>query len=80
VGSRGGNRESEIGGESEIEREMLSEKERIRSTVGQRRRSRFGYGSSTGGWRCDFWWPEPTSGETGTVQQFLWSGVGPDRI
>jgi hypothetical protein len=38
-----------------------------------------GYGSSTGGRRCDFRWPEPTSGEAGTVRQFLWSGVGTDR-
>jgi hypothetical protein len=54
VGSRGGDRESEIGGESETEREMLSERERempreretnrerIQSTVGQRWRSRRG--------------------------------------
>jgi hypothetical protein len=28
----------------------------------------FGSGSSTGGRRCDFRWPEPTSGEVGTVR------------
>jgi len=33
-----------------------------------------GSGSSTGGRRCDFRWPEPISGEAGMVRQFLWSG------
>jgi hypothetical protein len=30
-----------------------------------------GYGSSTDGRRCYFWWPEPTSGEAGTVREVL---------
>jgi hypothetical protein len=120
VGSRGGDWESEIEGESETERDAVGErkrdaererdeqrggesetererccrreKERCRERERERERGEqredsidggpapeeqeamSGSGSSTGGRRCDFRWPEPISGEAGMVRQFLWSG------
>lgn len=68
VGSRGGDRESEIGGESEMEREMLSEREREMprerdeqsedpingEPAPEEQKVTSGSRSSTGDRRCDF--------------------------
>lgn len=71
MGSRGGDRESEMLSEREREREMNIE--RIRSMMGQRRRSRrrrlvMGRRPVAEG---AIWWPEPTSGEAGMVREVL---------
>jgi hypothetical protein len=70
----------------EREREMPRERERERERDEQRedpinggpapeeQEATFGSGSSTGGRRCNFRWPEPTSGKAVKVQQFQWSG------
>jgi hypothetical protein len=76
MGSRGGDRESEIGGESETERDAVGErkrdaereretnKERIRSPEEQEVTS--GYGSSTGCRRTEF--RRGRNGPTGALQ------------
>jgi hypothetical protein len=64
---------------SEREREMPRERERERERedsingrpVPEEQEATFSSGSSTGGQRCDFRWPEPISDEAIKVRQFL---------